>query len=514
MMRDILNKLDLLLESTGLANRKPGDIFKNKEGTQISFKQIDFYPRNGGKFDIEQLNSAMQKLGPDIQWQNSPNKTGGGIAVVTFDTEQGPIQYGFFRKEIYPNKLDNKIKNDSIPGFNFSGKAAEKIQSGLTPQDLLTKKDNLTQEEIIEQLIKKLGEDNPLVQVAIRVSKNEKFPIKFQAPEGISYTGFRDYFCEILQPMALQNGQYEGNAGEAAETFLDGSFAGTLISFDAAKNAGLSDSILSTAEGKYVKISTKGGKGAQASVKALSDSLKELQVSPIGRKLLDTYGETVNIINEILARGQVGAPLYLGVKYNIISEDEAKQILNLRKMPPIDLKNIDQLDLSDNLKKLAKERDTDMPESTNLFYHLIASVAHLGAKEVNNKTDFSKAATDILNNGALVQVYTVSSEGKEEWSLDKFETVYPSKSIKGVYLSAGKNYFSTQIKGNYTFVIDKTGSKKPKEENSDPEVIEPTQSMSNKEFTKTASNIERGLRKPFAKKDSKGVGREKQNKPK
>ena len=509
-MRDILDKLDHLLESTGLANRKPGDIFKNKEGDQISFNNIEFYPRNGGKFDSEQLNSIVQKLGADIQWQNSPSKSGGGIAVVTFDTEKGPIQYGFFRKEIYANKLDNKIKNDSIPGYSFSGKAAEKVQSGLTPQDLLTKKDNLTQEEIIEQLIKKLGEDNPLVQVAIRVSRNEKFPIKFPAPEGISYTGFRDYFCEILQPMALQNGQYEGNAGEAAETFLDGSFAGTLISFDAAKNAGLSDSILSTPEGKYVKISTKGGKGAQASVKALADSLNELQVSPIGKKLLDTYSETVEIINQILARGQVGAPLYLGVKFDIITEDEAKQILNLRKLPPVDLKNIDQLDLTDNLKKLAKERDTDMPESTNLFYHLIASVAHLAAKEVNNKTDFSKTATDILNNGALVQVYTVSSERKDEWSLDKFETVYPSKNIKGVYLSAGKNYFSTQIKGNFTFVIDKIG-KKPKEENSEPEVAQATASISNKEFTKTAKELERGLRQPFKKKETVGVGREKQS---
>lgn len=512
-MRDILNKIDTLLESTGLANRKPGDIFKNKEGDQIAFNKIEFYPRNGGKFDSEQLNSAIQKLGADVQWQNSPSKSGGGIAVVTFETEKGPIQYGFFRKEIYPNKLDNKIKNDSIPGYSFSGKAAEKIQSGLTPQDLLTKKDNLTQEEIIEQLIKKLGEDNPLVQVAIRVSRNEKFPLRFPAPEGISFTGFRDYFCEILQPMAIQNGQYEGNAGEAAETFLDGSFAGTLISFDAAKNAGLSDSILSTPEGKYVKISTKGGKGAQASVKALADSLNELQVSPIGKKLLDTYSDTVDMINEILARGQVGAPLYLGVRFGIISEDEAQQILNLRKLPPINLNNIDQLELSDNLKKLAKERDTDMPESVNLFYHLIASVAHLAAKEVNNKTDFSKAATDILNNGALVQVYTVSTESKKEWVLERFDTVYPSKSIKGVYLSAGKNYFSTQIKGNFTFVIDKTG-KKPKEENSEPEAVQATTSISNKEFTKTAGEIERGLRKPTKKKDSSGVGREKRNKPK
>lgn len=510
-MRDILDKLSLIMESTGLANRKPGDVFKNKQGDTITFNNIEFYPKEGGKYDSAQLNDVLLQLG-DVKWQNERPKAG-GIAVVTFDTEQGPIQYGFFRKEIYPNRLDNKIKNDSIPGFSFKGKAAEKVQSGLAPQDLLTKKDNLTQQEIIEQLAAKLGPDNPLVQVAIRISNGENFPIKFPKPEGVSYTGFRDYFCEILQPMAVQNGQFEGNAGEAAQTFLDGSFEGTLISFDMAKNAGLSDSILSREDGKYIKISTKGGKGAQASVKALSDAIDELRVSPAGKKLLDTHSDTVQIIKDIQSQGQVGAPLYLGTKYGIITEEEANQILSLRKFPPIDLDNIDQLNISDNLKKLAKERGTDTPHNTNLYYHLIASVAHLAAKEVNNKTDFSKTATDILNNGALVQVYTVSTEGKNEWSLEKFDTVYPSTNIKGVYLSASKNYFSTQIKGNFTFVIDK-GGKKPKEENEDSGVTGSTVGMSQKEFEKSAEKIERGLRPKKKKKESSGVGREKRKKTK
>jgi len=47
--------------------------------------------------------------------------------------------------------------------------------------------------------------------------------------------------------------------------------------------------------------------------------------------------------------------------------------------------------------------------------------------------------------------------------LQEFNTVYPGKSIKGVYLSAGKTYYSTGIKGNYTFKIDK-GSGKPKDD--------------------------------------------------
>jgi hypothetical protein len=63
----------------------------------------------------------------------------------------------------------------------------------------------------------------------------------------------------------------------------------------------------------------------------------------------------------------------------------------------------------------------------------------------------------------LVQVYTKASEGKGKWTLQEFNTVYPGESIKGVYLSSGKTYYSTGIKGNYTFKIDK-GSGKPKDE--------------------------------------------------
>ena len=70
-----------------------------------------------------------------------------------------------------------------------------------------------------------------------------------------------------------------GNAGEAAERFLDGTFEGTLISFDQSKTAGLSDSIMTTGDGRSVKVSSKGKKGATASAKNLIDSVEELQAT-------------------------------------------------------------------------------------------------------------------------------------------------------------------------------------------------------------------------------------------
>jgi hypothetical protein len=510
-MRDILNKIALLLESTGIAGRKPGDVFKDGKGNEIVFSDIKFYPEDGGKYTPDQMTEALSQIENkiNVSWQNNRTGATGGFAIASFTSDSGPLYYGRFLKQINPNKTDNYIPNQ-VGDFKFAGKAAEKIQSGLTPQDLLVERDNLTQEDIISQLSNKLGDNNPLVVVAKQIASGEQLPIKFPAPEGVSFTGFRDYFCEILQPMALQNGQYTGNAGEAAELFMDGNLKDSLISFDSAKNAGLSDSILSKPNGKYIKISTKGGTGAQASVKNLVDSVNELAQSAAGKKLLMKYKDTIDLITEIQSLGQIKAPLTLGVKFDVITKDEADKILELRNTKPVNLKDIDKMKLGKNLTALAKQRSTDNPEKVNLFYHLLASVAEKSAAQVNEKTDFSNTAADILNNGALVQVYTKAKQTDAEWTLEQFDTVFPGTSIKGVYLSSSKNYFSTGIKGNFTFKIDRGGKAKPETTSgTKPDVVD-----LEKDLFKAAKSITRDLRprdkKPLRRdKESTSVGREK-----
>jgi hypothetical protein len=221
------------------------------------------------------------------------------------------------------------------------------------------------------------------------------------------------------------------------------------------------------------------------------NSVDELSQTPQGKKLLNKYKDVIEMLREVQSQGQAGAPLYLGVKFDIIDEDEAEQIRNLKTAGPIDLNDIESLGLSDNLVDLALSRSTDNPGKVNLYYHLMAAVAHKAAIEVNDKTDFSKAAAEILNNGALVQVYTKAKEGKDSWTLDEFQTVYPGESIKGVYFSAGKTYYSTGIKGNFTFKIDK-GSGKPKDDDEAPTKKTAGPSTSEKDFLKKAASIASG----------------------
>jgi hypothetical protein len=467
----------MLTESTGLAGRKSGAVFTDAQTNEtLIFNDLQFYPQEGGKFSPEDLLNAVTKIEAEleipVQWENKRGPKSGGFGIATFSKDDGTqLAVGTYLQEIKPISSENYISNTVLGRYQFAGKAAAKTQAGLTPQDLLEKRDGLSISEIMNQLAKKLGTDSPLYHAAHHVALGQPLPFEFDAPEGQSFTAFRDYFCEILQPIALHKGLYEGNAGEAAEIFLGGAgFASTRINFDAAKNAGLSDSILDTADGKYVKVSSKGDKGAEASAKNLVDSVNELAETDRGKKLLSKYKDVIEMIKELQKQGQSNAPLYLGVKFDVITKEEADIIRGLKNSGPVDINSKEQLKkagLTASLITLAQSRGTKTPESTSMFYHLIAAVAHKAADQVNEKTNFSDAASDILNNGALVQVYTKAKEKNGKWILERFDTVYPGTSISGVVLSAQKNYASKGIKGNFTFKILRGNAKVAPEDDTD-----------------------------------------------
>jgi hypothetical protein len=484
-MRDILDKLDFLIESKGLANRKPGDIFKNSAGDQITFGGLAFTPTEGGKLDPDQLVDAIAMAttqAGEIQWQNEQSARSGGFAIATFDSETGPLYFGFFLQEVKPNPTDNKIKN-VFGDYQYAGAAAVKTQAKMTPQDLLTNKLNLSVRDIMMQLSESLGTDSPLYYVAHQVATGASFPITVKASPELSFTGFRDFFCEILHPIALQTGNFTGNAIEAAERFFGtASFKDTTISFDSSKNAGLSDSVLELPDGRYVKVSSKGKTGADASVKNLLDEISNVQ----DPKILKEYSEIIELIETIKSNGQAGAPLVLGVSYGIIDDSDATTIQRLKGKAPISLQNVGRSGLSKNLVKLAKERTTKRPDSVSLYYHLIAAVAHKVAKKINAETNFSESASKILNNGALVQVYTNAKQTGDIWVLEAFKSVYPSTAVTGVLLRAGKNYSSTDIKGNFAFKILRNGAKADPEPN---ETEQSTDSAVDTDLVKAAKKI-------------------------
>ena len=109
-MREFINIIEQLSESTGLAGRKPGDVFKNENGEEVIFNDIKFFPEGGGQYTSEEMDQALADIEqqvPNIQWQNSRSGRSGGFALVLFDT----FVIGQYLQEVKPATADNKIKN-------------------------------------------------------------------------------------------------------------------------------------------------------------------------------------------------------------------------------------------------------------------------------------------------------------------------------------------------------------------------------------------------------------------
>ena len=469
MIRDLLDKFDILTESTGIANRKPGDIFADGEGNEIRFQAVQFYPEGGGKYQTsdqtqQAINQVIQQLGAQPIETNWFRKQTRSFGVAQFSNEEGrPVFFiRYFDKELSADPRGNYWDNQTgLGNYRYKGRAAVKTQSNATPQDILTQLDDLTAGEIVQQIEQKFP-GSSLVAVAQHLASGGELPFSFQRPAEMDISAFQDYFCELLQPIALQTGQVEGEAVQAGLEFLgEGGYSDTVISFSSSKTEGLSDSIMTTPDGRSTKVSSKGSRGAAASAVNILKAYDELQQTAAGRKLTKKLSSTLDTLNTIKDLGQAEAPLVLAQQFGIISDEDAdfiKALKGFRPVPLTSLKNISVhgRDPSKNIVKLANERNTKEPERVNLFFHLLASVAFKVADHVNNKTSFGKDAAVILNNSALVQVYTKVSARGQQWTLQKFTSKWPGSLISDISLDPSKGYYSTGIKQKFTFSVNPT----------------------------------------------------------
>ena len=456
-MRDLLD----ILESKGIANRKPGALFADGEGNEITFRSVEFYPTGGGKYatqdELQQaINQVVQQLGQKPIETNWFRNNTGGFGIASFQNAEGqPLYFIRYFKDIAPNPTENKWDNQAGLGpYRYMGTAAVKTQSNATPQDILTTKENLTAADILDQVEAKFP-GSELVTVTRHLATGGELPFTFIRVEEMPISAFQDYFCELLQPIALQTGQVDGEANDVAATFLaDVSYSDCLINFGGGKTGELADSTMVAPNGQTIKISSKGKKGAEASVVNVLDSYNELMRNPDGQKIARQVSDAIDIVQDIANTGMYQGPIKLGMRFDLITEENADILRGYRKQPPQSLKAYLASDAPEQLKSLAKKRNTENSESVDLFYHILASLAHEVANHVNNHTSFTKDAALILNNSALVQVYTKVSARGQQWTLEKFTSKWPGSSVSAIALSAAKNYMSTSVKGKFTFVVN------------------------------------------------------------
>jgi hypothetical protein len=468
-MRDILNLLDSLAESRGLSGRKPGAIYKRGDGPddQIVFQNLTFYPKVGQYATKEETEAAFDQVQKQVKHPiekvNEPSNSLKAFAIATFDTFVGTRYLAKFAQSIKPVHDSNKFfQTDDIPGgFSQADARGSKENVGYKPSQVLKNFKSQTPATIMAQIEAKFGADSDEYRAAEIIISTPSFPVSVPAGK-MDFAGFRDYFCEMLQPIVLINGQpVGGNAAEAAEKFLDGTFSDCVVSFNENTSGTLYDSLLINPAGKQIKLSSKGGVGAMASSVNLIKSVRELEAAGM-TQFRETYAEAIAILEVIDKGNHDSGPLELAVGLDIISPDEIAQVMSLKSMAGDPKFDIDKTNLSDNLKQIYKDRTAENPSKIVPLNHLVSSIAYKVCNEINMKTNFSEAAADILNHSAFVQMYTEAKKSKDQFVIEGFNTVWPSKLFTQVTLEAQKSYSSTSSSGGkLVFNINKTPKEIP-----------------------------------------------------
>ena len=461
-MRELID----ILEGVGLANRRPGEHFANPEGDDLTFQDLTFYPKQGAYDGPEAMNAAIEQaatgqgITPEqIHWANEPRGSlAFGLAKFTLTGTDKDYYLGRYMKNISPNRAQNSFSNDLPGGFKYQSKVAKKEASGYKPSDFLTQFQNNTPETILAQVKRAFGDDSDeaTAMTVFMQSSGENVEI----PKGnMNPEAFSNYFCELLQPMALVMGKrVKGNAKEAEQVFFQGSgYRSCTISFNAGVSGELYDSLVVNPQGKQIKISSKAKDGANASVINILKCVKELGETEAGKKLVTKYADTISILQIIKDGGHVDGPLNLAVLFDMITTAEKDQVKSLKKFGPED--DIIGADLlSPKLEKMYTDRNAKDMSKIIPLEHLLAAIAYRVADYVNENTNFGKAASEILNNSALVQMYTTTKVKGDIIILESFNAVYPSNTVTGVMMRADKSYMSTQGKGNLVFKVLKNGA--------------------------------------------------------
>jgi hypothetical protein len=473
-MRDILNLLDSIAESRGLSAREPGSVYKRGDAPddQIVLQDLTFYPESGkygSKEETEQVFAQVQKkLGHPIEKINEPSNSNLAFAIAAFDTAVGTRYLAKFAQEIKPFRTKNTFfQTKDIPGeFSQADAKGSKEKVGYKPSQVLTDFKSQTPQSILAQIATRFGQDSDEYRAAEIITSASAFPVSVPAGN-MDFAGFRDYFCEMLQPIVLIQGQpVKGNAARAAEVFMDGTFNDCVTSFNTKPSGELYDSLLINPAGKQIKLSSKGATGAMASSVNLLVAVRELEAAGMTR-FREEYAEPIRIL-EIIDKGNHNSgPLELAVDLGMITGTESQQVMSLERYEGDPKFDIDKTNLSKNLKNIYKERTAKDASKIIPLNHLVSSIAYKVCNEINLKTNFSDAAADILNNSAFVQMYTEAKKVKDEFIIQGFNTIWPSKLFTQVTLEAEKSYSSTSSSsGKLVFNINKQPREVPNVEKS------------------------------------------------
>lgn len=267
-------------------------------------------------------------------------------------------------------------------------------------------------------------------------------------------TAIRDDLGETIGPIALIQGMITSSGAEAARRDLfgpEGSFAGSALEFPASKVNGLVDSYVITPDGTEIGISSKGEKGATASVKNIKDGID--QARRTGQTdLLDRYKEQVSLIDKIGQLSSIEFPLVIGIEQGLITQTQADLV---RRMVRSRTRRLSDMPMSaDDQRALATLMSDYRPKDNPLYnvgYHVLASLARKVVTNINKDSKFGEACLKFLNVSPIIQLHMRTSVGDDAVRVTGFDSKYPPNFKGTVGLDASKVYAATGTNGRVTF---------------------------------------------------------------
>ena len=451
----MLYKELILTEAKGVFGRKVDDKFVNQDGDELQFKSIEIFPsvNAGDQYpDVNTLNKALsQAIGAadaEIVNKKKPGDRAFAVAKLTWPNanQQVEVWVKFFNR--VPKNLVGSWQNKEVPsGWKLATKTAAKARSGLAPQDLIKTDAALAGSAAIISTVAKNGASPEIVN-GLKMAAAGKPPVFVGQVD--SAEAIRDVLGEIVQPIAIMSGLVQGDIEQARASILGIPWNQCTVSFPQSRTKGLTDSEFKNPKtGATIGISSKGGKGANASVGNLYATIKKLKKEDT-QKILTTYATVVGIIEKLATSNAKEGPLVLGEQMGLITPEVGQEV---RRYLKINTANASQLspDAAALFKSFGSKADS-VGYSVGLV--LLANVAKKLAAKINTDPSFSKACLALLNQSSIVQVYsTIKVVKGKDVAFTGFRSVYPPNYSGTVKADAGKNYTSTQVKGKITFAL-------------------------------------------------------------
>jgi len=451
-------------ESKGFFGREAGDKFTHQDGREYSIVQVIAFPdAQTGKFETpEERDKAIEQFkaehnGAEIEFVNQPrnNMLAFGIAQLD-DADGNHVFWGKYMQSVSFDLMGSWANKQTPPGWALQTKGAQKNAAGYDPQHLIRTENEFSGTDNIINTVFNNADDQvkevfkEALQNLAQGRGDVVFPEMYEQQAAI-----RDYFGEIMQPVALMGGVIRGQAEDARQQLADGAeWRDCRVMWPMSMNAALCDSFMIAPNGAQIGISSKGGQGAAASSKNLHDAV--LKARKNGNEIVEEGGVAefaAKLVTIIAENNQYQGPIEVGKMLGIDGIDDT---LDAEIKKYIEEGKNDLEGLSPQAQKIAEPFNFVLTtKGFNTGYALLSAASKTCAKVVNADDNFSKGAIALLNQSDIIQLYTKMGKRGNDAVLGQFNAVYPPTFSGKVLLEGGKNYYSSRVGGKMAFAIGK-----------------------------------------------------------